>query len=165
MGMKPNTRREALNQLGDTLRALAANLIGIVRGGGKPLELSRDVDALTAALGAFEGTMGDQPKAFELADMLRVELDPKHSTPTSEEDMAERYAQHAIVQASLQLAAARLLRQEAGAVDAYSDLHKALVGLEETKRRIEKRRHDAGSDFVQQMEPRKSRGRSDEAAG
>jgi len=143
MGVKPDTRREALNQVGNTLRALAANLIGIVRGGGKPLELSRDVDAFTTALGAFEGTTGDHPKAFEFADMLRVELEPKHSAPTSEEDMAELYAQRAIVQASLQLAAARLLEQESGAVDAYADLHKALVGLEDTKRKIEKRRHNA----------------------
>ena len=51
-------------------------------------------------------------------------------------DMAEVYAQHDIIQASLQLAAARLLKQEAGASEAFAELRKALTGLEETKRKI-----------------------------
>ena len=141
MGAKIDTREEVLCQVRDTLCVLAANIIGIVRGAGKPLELSRDVDAFTAALGAFEGTTGEHPKAWELAEMLRVGLDPKSSAPSSEEDMVEQYAQHAIVQASLQLAAARLLKREAEAAAAHGELHKALSGLEEAKRKIEMRRH------------------------
>ena len=141
MGAKIDPREKILRQVSDTLRRLAANIIGIVRGAGKPLELGRDVDAFTAALGAFEGAAGGHPKAWELAAMLRVDLDPKSSAPGSEEDMVEQYAQHVIVQASLQLAAARLLRRDAEAAAAYEELHKALVGLEEAKRKIEKRRH------------------------
>ena len=140
MGLRSDSREEALNQVGHSLRALAANLVCIVRGTGKPLELGRDVDAFTAALGAFEGATGAHPKAWELAAMLRVDLDPKSSAPGSEEDLVEQYAQHAIVQASLQLAATRLLRREAEAAAAHGELHKALSGLEETKRKIEKRR-------------------------
>jgi hypothetical protein len=141
MGDKIGPREEVLYQVSDTLRVLAANIIGIVRGAGKPLELRRDVDAFTAALGAFEGTTGRHPKAWELAEMLRVDLDPKSSAPSSEEDLVEQYAQHAIVQASLQLAATRLLGREAEAAAAHGELHRALSGLEETKRKIEKRRH------------------------
>jgi hypothetical protein len=141
MGAKIDPREEVLCQVSDTLHVLAANIIGIVRGAGKPLELSRDVDAFTAALGAFEGTTGGHPKAWELAEMLRVDLDPKSSAPGSEEDMVEQYTQHAIVQASLQLAATRLLRREAEAEAAHRELHKALGGLEEAKRKIEERRH------------------------
>jgi hypothetical protein len=152
MGIKADARGEALSKVGNSLRALAANLIGIVRGAGKPLELSRDVDAFTAALGAFEGTTGEHPKAWELAEMLRVDLEAKSSAPTSEEEMAEQYAQHAIVQASLQLAATRLLRKEAEAAEAYADLHKALSGLEGTKRKIESRRQEAQARMVAKME-------------
>jgi hypothetical protein len=141
MGAKPDPREEILCQVSDALRVLAANIIGILRGAGKPLELSRDVDAFTAALGAFEGATGGHPKAWELAEMLRVDLDPKSSAPSSEEDMVEQYAQHAIVQASLQLATTRLLKREAEAGAAYGELHKALSGFEETKRKIEKRGH------------------------
>lgn len=141
MGAKTDPREEVLCEVSDALRVLAANIIGIVRGAGKPLELSRDVDAFTAALGAFEGATGGHPKAWELAAMLRVDLDPKSSAPSSEEDMVEQYTQHAIVQASLQLAATRLLRREAEAAAAHGELHKALSGLEKAKRKIEKRRH------------------------
>ena len=142
MGAKTDPREEILCQVSDALRVLAANIIGIVRGAGKPLELSRDVDGFTAALGAFEGATGAHPKAWELAAMLRVDLDPKSSALGREEDLVEQYAQHAIVQASLQLAATRLLRREAEAAAAHGELHKALSGLEEAKRKIEKRRHE-----------------------
>ena len=143
---------ESLSQVGDTLRALAANIIGIVRGAGKPLELSRDVEAFTAALAAFKDAAGRNPKAWELAEILRVDLDPKSAVPRSEEEMAEFYARHAIVQASLQLAATRLLGREDEAAAAYADLHKALSGLEETKRKIEQRRHDPEARIGTQME-------------
>jgi len=74
MGAKPDPREEILCQVSDALHVLAANIIGIVRGAGKPLELSRDVDAFTAALGAFEGATGGHPKAWELAAMLTLPL-------------------------------------------------------------------------------------------
>lgn len=138
--METDGRQQALDEVGDALRALAANLIGIVRGAGRPLELSMHVDAFTTALGAFKGSTGEHPRAFELADMLRVDLEPKDQVPATADEMAELYAQHDVIQASLQLAAARLLRQEAGAAEALAELHKALAGLEDTKRRIAKRR-------------------------
>jgi hypothetical protein len=147
MGRKSEARDEIHDQVGTTLRALTANLIDIVRGGGKPLELRRNVEALTAALTAFEGAAGRQLQAWEFAEMLRVNLEPKNSAPTSEEAMAELYAEHAIVQASLQLAATRLLRHEVEAAEAYAHLHSALSGLEVTKRKIEERRHDKHSDI------------------
>jgi len=141
MSTETDARRQALNEVGSALRRLTANLIDIVRGAGKPLELRRDVEAFTAALEGFERVMGEQPKAWEFADMLRVHLEPEDN-PTSEEEMAERYARHAILQGSLLLAATRLLGQEAEAAAAYAGLHQALSGLEETKQRIKKRRHD-----------------------
>jgi hypothetical protein len=140
MSPKSESRNEALDQVGTSLRALTANLISIVRGGGRPLELKRDVDAFTAALAAFESAAGRQPKAWELAEMLRVELEPKKAAPTSEEAMAELYAEHAVLQASLQLAATRLLRHEVEAAEAYANLHGALSGLEASKRKIGERR-------------------------
>jgi hypothetical protein len=141
MSTEADARRQALNEVGSALRRLTANLIDIVRGAGKPLELGRDVDAFTAALEGFERVVGEHPKAWEYADMLRVALEPVVH-PTSEEEMAEHYAQHAVLQGSLLLAATRLLGQEAEAAAAYAGLHKALSGLEETKQRIKKRRHD-----------------------
>src|SRR5688572_13208608 len=94
MNAETDARPQALNEVGSALRRLTANLIDIVRGAGKPLELSRDVDAFTAALAGFERAMGEHPKAWEYADMLRVTLEPEDH-PTSQEKMAERYAQHA----------------------------------------------------------------------
>lgn len=152
MNTETDARPQALSEVGATLRRLAANLIDIVRGAGRPLELSRDVDAFAVAIGAFEGVVGEPPKAWEYAAMLRVALEPDHPAPASEEEMAERYAQHVILQGSLQLAAKRLLGQEAEAATAYVELHKALLGLEETKQRIEKRRHDREENVVAQVE-------------
>ena len=51
--------------------------------------------------------------------------------------MAEVYAQHDIIQASLQLAAARVLKQEAGAAEAFAELHKALAGLQRKIAKVE----------------------------
>jgi hypothetical protein len=82
MTTKADTDRDNLRQVSDSLRSLGANLIGVVRGAGNPLELSRGLDAFIAALGAFEGATGRHPRARELAEMLRVDLEPKSSTPT-----------------------------------------------------------------------------------
>jgi hypothetical protein len=144
MGAGPDERQQGLNEVGVALRTLAANLIDIVRGAGKPLQLSRHVDSFVAALGDFERSMG-HPKAWEFAEMLRVDIEPKGPAPKSEEEMAELYVQHAIVQASLQLATARLLGQEAEAAEVHAELHRALSGLEETKRKIANRRDDGES--------------------
>ena len=157
MSAETEGRRQALNEVGDALRALAANLIGIVRGVGKPLELSMHVDAFTAALGAFEGATRKRPKAWEFADMLRVDLEPKGQAPATADEMAELYAQHDVIQASLQLAAARLLKQEAGAAEALAELHKALTGLEDTKRRITKGREGGEEHVRTQMKAKASR--------
>jgi hypothetical protein len=139
MAVERDERQQALNEVGGALRRLAANLIDIVRGAGKPLQLSLHVDIFIAALGDFEKTMG-HPKAREFAEMLRVDIEPTVPAPKSEEQLAEIYAQHAIVQASLRLATTRLLGQEVEAAQALAELHGALTGFEETKRRIEKRR-------------------------
>jgi hypothetical protein len=150
MSTETDARRQVLNEVGSALRRLTANLIDIVRGAGKPLELGRDVDAFTAALDGFERVVGEHPKAWELADMLRVPLEPEDH-PTSEEEMAERYAHHAILQRSLLLAVARLLGQEAEAAAAYDGLHEALSGLELTKQKIEKRARDREEPVATQM--------------
>jgi hypothetical protein len=161
MSAKTDARQQALNQVRDALRALAANVIEIVRGAGKPLELSFQVEAFSAALEAFErAAEGRRPKAWEFAEMLRVDIEPKLATPTTEDDLAEHYAQHAVIQASLQLAAARLLEQEPGAAEALAELHAALSGFEETKRRIEKRRDETGEPTVAPMTAPEASGRS-----
>jgi hypothetical protein len=158
MSAKPEARQQALSEVRNALRALAANIIGIVRGAGKPLELSFQVEAFSAALGAFEkAAEGRHPKAWEFAEMLRVELEPNLATPTTEDDLAEHYAQHAIIQASLQLAAARLLEQDPGAAEALAELHAALSGFEGTKRRIEKRRDAPDEHVAEQMQAKTSR--------
>jgi hypothetical protein len=156
MATKADARQQALNEIGDALRRLAANLIGIVRGAGKPLELGPHVDAFVTALGAFEEAMGGHPKAWEFADMLRVELEPQGQTPATADEMAELYARHDVIQASLQLAAARLLKQEAGAEEALAELHKALAGLEETKRKIAKGRDGDEEHIRAQMQAKTS---------
>lgn len=157
MRAKSDARQHALSEVRDALRALAANIIGIVRGAGKPLEVSFQVEAFSAALGAFErAAEGRHPKAWEFVEMLRVELEPKLATPTTEDELAELYAQHAIIQASLQLAVTRLLEQELGATEALAELHAALSGFEETKRRIEKRRQDPEAHIVSQMQAKTS---------
>jgi hypothetical protein len=143
MSAGSETRQNALNEVGGALRTLAANLIGIVRGAGKPLELRRQVEAFATALGSFERATSEHPKAWEFAEMIRVDLEPKRAAPTTEDDLAELYAQHTVIQASLQLAAARLTEQEAGAAEAYAELHAALIGLEETKRKIATRQDSA----------------------
>ena len=147
MGAGPDERQQALDEVGVALRTLAANLIDIVRGAGKPLQLSPHVDSFVAALGDFERSRG-RPKAWEFAEMLRVDIEPKDPAPKSEEELAELYAQHAIVQASLQLARTRLLGQEAEAAEALAELHGALRGLEETKRKIASRRGDPAEHTV-----------------
>jgi hypothetical protein len=158
MRAKTDARQQALSEVRDALRALTANVIGIVRGAGKPLELSFQVEAFSTALGAFEKTAdGRHPKAWEFAEMLRVDIEPKLATPTTEDDLAEHYAQHAIIHASLQLAAARLLEQEPGAAEALAELHAALSGFEETKRRIEKRRDAPDEHVAAQMQAKTSR--------
>ena len=152
-------RQQALNEVGEALRTVAANLISIVRGAGRPLDLNPNVESFATALAAFEQVAGGHPKAWEFAAMLRADLEPKVPASATAGDMAEVYAQHDIIQASLQLAAARLLKEEAGAAEAFAELHKALAGLEETKRKIAKGRIDDEEHIHAQLKAKTS-GRS-----
>jgi hypothetical protein len=88
------------------------------------------------------------PKAWEFAEMLRGDMEPKGPAPKCEQELAELYAQHAIVQASLRLATTRLLVQEVEAAQALAELHGALTGFQERKRRIEQDRDDTEKDNV-----------------
>ena len=58
MSAETGARLQALNEVGDALRTLAANLISIVRGAGKPLDLNPNVESFAAALAALEKVAG-----------------------------------------------------------------------------------------------------------
>ena len=81
MSAETDARQQALKEIGDALRTLAANLISIVRGAGRPLELNPNVESLAAALAVFEKIGRGHPKAWEFADMLRADLEPRSQHP------------------------------------------------------------------------------------
>lgn len=121
------TRRKALRDLGVALRKLAANVLRISRGAGKPYELGLDLAECVDGYRAYHDAHGFYPLEHELARMLDYEREWPASASDDEqgrspwrEDMEEfellrksrDRAEREMQRASLQMVAAMLVGQD-----------------------------------------------------
>jgi hypothetical protein len=99
--------QRALDELGWPLSQLAANMLRVVRGAGRPAELEPQMAAVIAIFDRYRAATGAFPGHYEIVEAisLRAEANArKHTDKWS-------HAIDDIVQGSLQIAASQLLGQ------------------------------------------------------
>jgi hypothetical protein len=100
----------ATNRLQWALRDVAANLMRIAGGAGKPLLLLKQLSDLLKAVQTYTRTTGHSPAPEFLADVIAVRPDPG-ILRTRWSDRALYDAEQQLIEAALHMAAARLLDQ------------------------------------------------------
>jgi hypothetical protein len=123
-----------------SLRDLAANLLRIIRGAGKPEGIVRQIDELVRVLVAHKDATGQWPPPHDLAAMLDIDR-PKDWTATLRDAHLQRhYAAEQIIRGALQQAASRLLGQMPQASSGEHEMYEGIRELERARSEIRRER-------------------------
>lgn len=112
------------------LRELAANLLRVIRGAGKPWDIGPQAAALVAALHDYKDAAGTYPSADLYSAALRLE---ECTFELAEEELLRVRGQELIVSGSLQVAASSLLGQLTQQRAGERELHDGLRLVEESR--------------------------------
>lgn len=129
-------RERAKDHVDWAIRELTANLFRVTRGAGKPWDVGTQAVALVEAMRAFWEATDTWP-FDELHEMLA--LDRRKTTADADENAAAtRYAEAAIIDGVLQVAASTLLGQRTQISRGESEMYDGINALE--RARTEERR-------------------------
>jgi hypothetical protein len=139
-------RKKARDALVPKLRGLAANVLRIVKGTGKPLELLRQMESCSAAIREYAAAHDHVPGHELMHQILncettRDEFRPwvkesrKALAPLDAEETGREIAIRKIRDACLQLAASILLDQLTQCSKAESDLYEGVLILDGARKR------------------------------
>lgn len=132
-----DAKREAEEEVGFAIRELAANLMRMTRGAGKPHESGTQANNLVKAYLAYKETVGHWPPS----DLLTIALRLYRYDATlghSDAELDNQFSMEQIVHGSLQLAASTLLDQPLQISAGKDQLHNGIRSLE--RAREERRR-------------------------
>lgn len=122
-------KRRADDELRWSLRELAANMMRVVRGTGKPHEIGSQIFGLTEAFQAYKNVAGTWPSSDLIGEALELAYRFEHLPDRADRDPFYR-AEHEVMRASLQVAASRLMRQSTQETRGRSDMHDAMRPIE-----------------------------------
>ena len=114
----------------NALRELAANLLRVTRGSGRPHYIGRHARALVDALIEYRDIVGHFPSPEELANALAIEPSPERIEQMSDEEFDQFRAKHSIVRGALQIVASRLLDQKTHITVGENEMYRGLYELE-----------------------------------
>lgn len=122
-------RNEAAQDVEWRLRELAANLLRVIRGAGKPYDLPQDAASFVRAVVAYQEAAGHGVPSDELSAMLTDAVD--QDIDRAQGDESDRaYAERKIMRGCLQIAASRLLGQRTQESAGDSELYDGARDLE-----------------------------------
>jgi hypothetical protein len=132
-------QREAMGQVRWALRDLAANLMRIIRGAGKPWEIGQQAQALINSIIAYREAAGYSPSSDEnykspIARRWpgRVDRFDKHGSRN------RMWAEDIVIRGCLQIAASRLLYQNTQRRAGEHEMYDGLRDLEEARKEARK---------------------------
>lgn len=117
-------RKRAEEDLDLPFRELAANVLRIVRGAGKPEDLLDQMQHAIDVSAQHRQVHGAWPAPSTLAEILRLD------DPNIGSEVGLIRATHPICRASLQICASRLVQQDTHRRTAENDLHMRIVDIE-----------------------------------
>ncbi|RUM21510.1 hypothetical protein EFD56_03240 [Rhizobium phaseoli] len=138
-------RRNAELDLHWPLKRLAANVIRIVRGAGRPEELGRQCADVVQAYRDYHEALGEWPSSYLIGDTLSI----RHREYRAKTDRAWEWedAIHQMVAGGLQVAASQLLGQNTQQRAGESEMFDGL-------RVIEKQRSENAAARMQKPKPK-----------
>jgi len=128
-------KREA-EAVARTLRRLAANIIRITRGAGKPYDLTDDCISFIKAIEGYVDRTQQSPPFYDFQAMLSIKR--AFSFELNNEEFEMECARDQMVRGSLQITASRLLKQNTQESAGSSEL---MGGVREWRRIIDERNH------------------------
>lgn len=132
----PALRDAAVEEIGHPLRVLAANVMRVSRGAGKPHEIASDCERVLDAFRTCHEKMGAWPSSYEIDQVLSIQ------NPLLDSNVCERLPEYycqklrlddALLRGALQVAASRLLGQDLQIGAGERQMAKARHGLQRLK--------------------------------
>ena len=129
---------EAQERVDWALRQLAANLIRVVRGAGKPEDLIKQCADVVNAAVDHRDAAGMLPSSFAVASAIQL----KHDELQYENDFwfERQLAYRSIVNGALQFTASKLLEQPLHVQRGQDEMDKGIRGLESAREELRKKR-------------------------
>jgi hypothetical protein len=151
-------KKRAEEEIGIELRALAANMLRVIRGAGKPYELVRDMSSCLKAFQAYYDAHSVWPDSYRLQKVLDFDPDEySRLKPDMDEAAMEQWhiktAENEVCRAALQIVASKLIGQRTQEHQGHSDLYSAFRSLDESR---EKRRARYAAE-AKQAKPKKGK--------
>ena len=126
--------RAARSRLREKLRELAASLMSVSRGGGKPWAIFSQIVAVQQAFESYRAAIGGYPTSEELSTMLHLSPTLDRSPRLSREQFEWALSLRAAVRGGLRIAAARLLELSSEELAGETELFYGINGLEALRR-------------------------------
>jgi hypothetical protein len=122
------------------LQQLAANLLRVIAGAGRPQDIVRHVRALAEFIETYERAAGRAPGRHELSSCLQTSYDEELIRRLNDLERERAEAVETIVAGSLQIAASRLLGQATQETVAGHKLYKGIRDMERVREQARKER-------------------------
>ena len=135
-------KKRAEEEIGIELRALAANMLRVIRGAGKAYDLARDMSTCLKAFQGYYDAHNVRPDSSRLQKALNFDPDEySRFNPGMDEAGMEQWhiqtAENEVCRAALQVIASKLIGQRTQDHQGHNDLYSAIRSLDEAR---EKRR-------------------------
>ena len=124
---------QAENEVRWALRTLAANILRVTRGAGKPYLLVEHAADFLKAVIAYQEVSGHPLMAEVLSQALDIQPDRELNPQISAGYRDREEATHTMVRGALQIAAARLMEQRTQRAAGESELHQGMRSMEQAQ--------------------------------
>ena len=101
----------AIQNVSWAVRELAANLIRVVRGAGRPDDIVDHAVAFTKAMVDYQEAVGSWPSGHDLSVSLSIRQDGEWKRQLDDDELDRLLAEGHVIRGALQIAASRLLCQ------------------------------------------------------
>jgi hypothetical protein len=125
------------------LRDLAANLLRIIRGAGRPPTLVANMDAVIRGIEDYRETTGHWPWPEEYSAALSIDRDDEWRRGLKGFERDSFYAEERIIRGALQQAASRLVGQKTQERMGESEMYDGIHDLEKAREEMRKEREAA----------------------
>ncbi|MFT8246599.1 hypothetical protein [Roseomonas sp. BN140053] len=123
---KQEATDRAREQVVRALRELAANLLRVIRGAGKPWTLGQDAAEVVIAIEAYQEIAGPTLFADDIAAALRIQEHYRHLPSLSSREAERLDAEEQVVRGALQVVASKLLGQRTQEAAGDDEMHRGI---------------------------------------
>lgn len=127
---------QAENEVRWALRTLAANILRVTRGAGKPYLLVEHAADFLKSVIAYQEVSGHPLMAEVLSQALDIQPDRELNPQISAASIDRKEAAHTMVRGALQIAAACLMEQRTQRAAGESELYQGMRSMEQAQQRL-----------------------------